>query len=115
MILHDENRPRMGDRLTWLSQKSVIPPLEIWVKETGEVEVRMFLPILGGSAHRRYHAIVDQNDLPTLVTEFSLDPEATVVELFAGYKELRPDVEERKPKKEPGVLIPERKARAKLL
>jgi hypothetical protein len=112
MNLHSKERPQMYERPAWLSKKSVIPPLEFWPKD-GQVEVRMFLPVNDGRSHMRYHTLVDIGDLDGLVMDFENDPESTVMALFRSYKELMPNVKEVPPvvKREPGVLIPTKRAR----
>lgn len=113
MNLHNDERPKMNGRPAWLSKRSVIPPLEFWMTENSEVEVRMFLPVTKETGHIRYHTIVHWGDVAQLLTNFDADPETTVLDLFKSYKELAPDLLERKPvvKHEPGVLI---KRRARL-
>jgi hypothetical protein len=87
--LHDPNRPTVNHRVCFTGTSIVVPKLEVWPMDSGEVvEVSCFLPVQGDHfASVRFHATVNLPKLPELLTEYRSDPEALLLKLF----DVRPD------------------------
>jgi hypothetical protein len=83
MNLHDPSRPKILHRPAFSSGWQVIPRLQLWPLENGQVELSLMLPVKDERfAGKWYNIMVDPKDLPMLLSRFQEDPEGFVCVYF---------------------------------
>lgn len=84
MKLHDPQRPKISHRPAFISGWHVIPQLQLWPRESGNIELSLMLPVADQRfAGKWYTIVVCPKDLPDLVNAFDYDPEKFVLENFS--------------------------------
>ncbi len=83
MNLHDPQRPRILHRPAFTSGWHAIPRLQLWPQSPDRVELAMMLPIRGEHFMSKWYTTsATPAEIPSLIAQFVLDPEAFVLQFF---------------------------------